>query len=222
MAPASSSSSPPPPPTRRSSRRRHRPSLALLLLLLQQSIAAAATTSTHKHNATTTGLLESLLGPIPGASQFAQDFWQRKPAVIQRRNPTFYQPIIRSTDLDTILAFSQEGWKLVRRAKGKDGEWWSSSPPPELDRGVNDGDGGDLVASALRRVERAHGAFARGFSLVVDRMDERHEGVGRLVEAVEAELGHRVGANVYWTPGQGSQAFEAHFDWMVRFVYHMI
>lgn len=165
------------------------------------------------------GQLGSLLGPMPGAGPFFADFWQRKPAVIQRRNPTFYHPILRSAELDSILAFAQAGWKLVKRVRGPDGEWWSSSPPEPPATSTDDDD--DLVAAAVRRVERAHAAFGQGFSLVVDRLDEKHEGVGRLTAAVEAEVGHRVGVNLYWTPGEGAQAFEAHFDWMVRAFYCM-
>ncbi len=209
MAPAASSSPTPAAASSRALRRWRRLLTAAALLVVALPTTTATVTPNPSRKDT---LLASLLGPIPGASQFFEAFWQQKPAVIRRHNPTFYQPVIRSTDLDTVLAFSQEGWKLVKRVKGKDGEWWSSSPPRDDDGDDDD----DLVASALRRVERAHGAFAQGFSLVVDRMDEKHDGVGRLVAAVEAEVGHRVGANVYWTPGGGSQAFEAHFDWMVR------
>lgn len=196
--------------------RRRRPLLLLLLLIAKAAAAAAAATSADAPNQQqekSDGLLGSLLGPVPGAGPFFGDFWQRKPAVIQRRNPTFYHPILRSAELDTILAFGQAGWKLVKRVRGPDMEWWSSSPPEPPAAASTDED--DLVAAAVRRVERAHAAFDKGFSLVVDRLDEKHAGVGRLAAAVEAEVGHRVAANLYWTPGEGAQAFEAHFDWMV-------
>lgn len=201
--------------------RRRRPLLPLIrrfpvvMLLLMATAAVAAATGAdapNKQQEKGDGLLGSLLGAVPGAGSFFADFWQLKPAVIQRRNPTFYHPILRSAELDTVLAFGQAGWKLVKRVRGPDGEWWSSSPP-EPPAASTDED--DLVAAAVRRVERAHAAFDKGFSLVVDRLDEKHAGVGRLTAAVEAEVRHRVGANLYWTPGEGAQAFEAHFDWMV-------
>lgn len=216
---------PSPTPTRR--RRRRPPIISrrpcclvvtplLLLLTTTSATSEQNTNATQPQQQHHQQLLGSLLGPVPGAGPFFADFWQRKPAVIQRRNPTFYHPVLRSAELDTILALGQADCRLVKRVRGRDGEWWSSSPPAPDAAADGDGNDDDLVAAAVRRVERAHAAFRRGFSLVVDRLDEKHDAVGRLAAAVEAEIGHRVGANLYWTPGEGAQAFEAHFDWMVR------
>lgn len=199
-------------PTRRRRLLPFFPAVAALFVFLLRSSAAAV----NHHNTST--LLESMLGSVPGVAQFFRVFWQEKPAVIRRHTATFYQPVMRSSDLDALLAFSQEGWKLVKRVKGeKDGEWWSSSPPTPASSSSSEGsdDADDLVMAAMRRVERAHAAFSQGYSLVVDRVDEKHDGVGRLAAVIEADVGHRVGVNLYWTP-PGSQAFEAHFDWMVR------
>jgi hypothetical protein len=81
-------------------------------------------------------LLSSLLGPQPGEEAFVRDFWQRKPAVIRRRNPGFFASVMTKEDLDGVLQYgvsvfneSSPGlelgtdWKVVKRTRTQDGEW---------------------------------------------------------------------------------------------------
>lgn len=63
-------------------------------------------------------------------------------------------------------------------------------------------------------LDQVRGAFNRGgFSVVINRLQRRWRGVAGVTLAMEEVLGHPVNANLYMTPS-GSQAFEAHFDWM--------
>lgn len=109
-------------------------------------------------------------------------------------------------------ADSDPEWKLVRRTKGEDGEWWSSSPAAGLAQKRMFG-----VGEEASELEVAHAAFSRGFSLVVNHLENKYEAAARLAMAFEEELGARTGINLYFTP-RDSQAFEAHFDWMDAFV----
>jgi hypothetical protein len=199
---------------------------AATLLVALPAVAAAA----HDDNAT---VLSSLLGPIPGKEAFFKEFWQVKPAVIRRHNPTFYHPIMQQGDLDAVLVHSttaslmesltgdtehhlqnngeEEAWKLVKRIKGEDGEWWSSSPNAAA-RMQMLGLPGDAT-----EVEVARAAFAQGYSLVVNHLEDKWHGTSQLALIFEQELGYRTSTNCYFTPAK-SQAFEAHFDWMDAFV----
>ena len=92
-----------------------------------------------------------------------------------------------------------DGWRLVKRAF-RDGDWWSSAPrtgPIHL----------GLAVDLFRK---------RGYSFVFDRAQEWHPPFKRWTDTLEDALGHRVNANLYVTPndGTGNQAFEKHFDYM--------
>jgi bifunctional lysine-specific demethylase and histidyl-hydroxylase NO66 len=59
--------------------------------------------------------------------------------------------------------------------------------------------------------------FKKGYTCVINKVEQRWEPVLRLSEAFEQELGHRAGVNLYLSPA-GNQGFEAHMDWMDAFV----
>lgn len=210
---------------------------AVLLFALPAVAVAVAATEGQQHphppHDDDTTVLSSLLGPIPGKEAFFRDFWQAKPAVIRRHNPTFYHPILQQGDLDAVLVHStiaslmksltgdtehhlqskgeEEGWKLVKRIKGEDGEWWSSSPNAAVRTQMLG------LPEDATEVEVARAAFAQGYSLVVNHLEDKWHGTSQLASVFEQELGYRTSTNCYFTPAK-SQAFEAHFDWMDAFV----
>ena len=209
---------------------------ALLVALPAIAVAAAAEGQQHPHPPHAhddNTVLSSLLGPIPGKENFFKEFWQAKPAVIRRHNPTFYHPIMQQGDLDAILVHSttaslmktltgdadhhpqnkeeDEAWKLVKRIKRQDGEWWSSSPNAAARTQMLG------LPSDATDVDVARAAFAQGYSLVVNHLEDKWHGTSQLALSFEQELGYRTSTNCYFTPAQ-SQAFEAHFDWMDAFV----
>lgn len=207
----------------------------LLFVWLALSFGAGEHQPRPPSTTTDNTVLSSMLGPTPGKELFFRDFWQIKPAVIRRHNPTFFQPIMRQSDLDAILVQSStasmlrglsssepkcdqaehdaesKSWTLVKRIKGVDGEWWSSTPATAALRQIFGLDDDSTDA------EVAHAAFSRGYSLVINNIEDKLYGTSRLALAFEGELGYRTSINCYFTP-PGSQAFEAHFDWMDAFI----
>lgn len=200
------------------------------------SVAAAAEDQhyqhpSHAHDDDNT-VLSSLLGPIPGKESFFKEFWQAKPAVMRRHNPTFYRPIMQEGDLDAILVHSRtaslmdtltgdadhpqnkhndEAWKLVKRIRGENGEFWSSSPNASTRTQMLG------LSPDATDVEVARAAFVQGYSLVVNHLEDKWHGTAQLALVFEEELGYRTSTNCYFTPAR-SQAFESHFDWMDAFV----
>lgn len=184
----------------------------------------------HAHDDDNT-VLSSLLGPIPGKDSFFREFWQAKPAVIRRHNPTFYRPIMQEGDLDAVLVHSRtaslmetltgdadhpqnkqdEAWKLVKRITGENGEFWSSSPNVTTRTQMLG------LSPDATDVEVARAAFAQGYSLIVNHLEDKWHGTAQLALVFEQELGYRTSTNCYFTPAR-SQAFESHFDWMDAFV----
>ena len=99
-----------------------------------------------------------------------------------------------------------DGWKLVKRVF-RDGGWWSSAPRT----------GPIHVGLAIDMFRK------RGYTFVIDRIQEIHVPFKRWTDTLEDALGHRVNANLYVTPNDGNrnQAFEAHFDYMDGYVLQL-
>lgn len=183
-------------------------------IALEANAKSSETSKTAESGGT---FLGSLLGPQPGANSFAKDYWQKMPAVIRRHAPKFYSDFISADDIHAILtdgvslynetsSVPQHGtdWKLVRRMKGADGEWWSSTPTEKA-----------LAQAPAAEVARM--AFSKGFSVVINNLEQRWEPLSNTATTFEKELGYRCGINMYFSPPQ-AQGFEAHFDWMDVFV----
>jgi hypothetical protein len=182
-------------------------------------------------------VLSRLLSPSPGLEAFVKDYWHRKPCLIKRKNTTFYRNTMRGWQVsrrmphntmatciktrETLPTTAQvwsvlregvnvqadEDYKLIKRAKGPDGEWWSTSPDLTTYRR-----GHDHIA--------AKEAFMHGFTVVVNSMDHRLGAIREVAEAFEGSMGHRCSVNLYYSP-PGSQGFQAHMDWMDAFVLQL-
>jgi len=183
---------------------------ASLVLVLQAIVLASSPDPREEAD-----YLSVLLGPVPGKDRFFEEFWQSKPAVIRRHNATFYNSVMQKADLDSMLYHIEtltpenQFWKLVKRIKGHDGEWWSSSPKSRTEMT-------GLPGNATY-VDVAHAAFSHGYSLILNRLETYWNGTSEIALSFERELGYHTTVNCYFTPIQ-SQAFEAHFDWMDAFV----
>jgi JmjC domain len=56
-----------------------------------------------------------------------------------------------------------------------------------------------------------YGMYHVGYTIIVNGAELRWPSIGELCRSLESELGHRVGANLYFTPS-GAQGFLPHFD----------
>ena len=94
-------------------------------------------------------------------------------------------------------------FQVVKRVRGKDGEWWSgAAPAPAM--------GAQEAVRWLRR----------GFTLIVNSVDARFPALARLAAGLEDELGFVVQMNAYLTP-KNSQGFEVHWDPMDSFILQL-
>ena len=94
-------------------------------------------------------------------------------------------------------------FQLVKRVKGKDGEWWSGSVP----------------ASDMRATEVV-AWLRKGFTLIVNSVDCRFPALAQLAEGLERELGYVTQMNAYLSP-RNSQGFEVHWDPMETLVLQL-
>jgi len=126
---------------------------------------------------------------------FLGEFWERKPLYIKRENPKHYEGLLDRRELHRLLSLT---WVNRRDARiVKDGE-------PDPERMIFDDEG---RASALALM----GAYADGFTIVVNNLQSRHREVSFLCRGVEMFFRQPIGANVYLTPAQAS-GLRPHFD----------
>jgi len=113
-------------------------------------------------------------------------------------------------DVSGASSLSDRDVKLVRRTKGRDGEWWSGMLPISAAAGA----GGSFAAFA-------RSAFNQGFTLVLNRLNLRWTPLYELCSALSQHVfGYRCDVNLYFSPAN-AQGFEAHFDWMESIVIQL-
>lgn len=111
------------------------------------------------------------------------DMWEQGPRVVRRGDPGYFaralnftgesvEPVLRSAvavngsgsePMKNGVGADGKDFRLVKRVRGKDGEWWSGGAPGEtLD--------GSTIVGLIR---------SRGFTLVLNHLDFRHKGVAK-------------------------------------------
>lgn len=144
-------------------------------------------------------MLTALLDPV-APDAFRLDYWEQRPLHVARPLPAWCGTLPAIGDLDAIISLTSapanvaNELRLVRN--GAEG-----SEDLAVERGA---DGRPDMSTIYR-------AYASGWTVVVNAVDQRHPHVARLSLGVGRALGHRVGVNLYFTPS-GSQGFHAHVD----------
>lgn len=150
---------------------------------------------------------ENLLKPQTIES-FLTTYFEKEPLLTRRSNPDYFRELFLLDGIDAVLSnflISEGGrvrtgdkdWTLTKRIWHKDG--WATST---------------LGSQANLSLASVHEHVARrGYTLVLNRMQVHHAGLGFVVRQLEHALGEPVSANVYITR-QGNQGFQAHLDWM--------
>ncbi|HYO58015.1 cupin domain-containing protein, partial [Archangium sp.] len=77
-----------------------------------------------------------------------------------------------------------------------------------------------MTPDGLPRIDKVQAAWREGYTLVINRMEQLWEPIGRFASALEEELHHFVGINLYITPSR-AQGFQPHFDVMDGFILQL-
>jgi bifunctional lysine-specific demethylase and histidyl-hydroxylase NO66 len=145
--------------------------------------------------------LDWLLNPVT-ADHFAEAYWESRPLLITRNKPDYFTRLPRLDDMDELITATTSGstrsiddGRLVRARTdgGRDQREFRTAP-----NGIPD-------------IQDVYRAYDEGYSVVLNRVHRRSASVAALCRALEADLHHPVGANMYLTPQQ-SQGFPAHVD----------
>jgi len=138
--------------------------------------------------------LKTLLGPI-GPGTFHEQHWGRRPLLLSRGTPGFYEHLLSLDDVERLLGthrFRDADVRLVRNGKIL------------RDKRTRLGDDSlDLVT--------VYGELSRGATILVMDAHRHLRPLAALCSRLAHELGHVVAANLYLTPSQ-AYGFEPHYD----------
>ena len=138
--------------------------------------------------------LVHLLDPI-SPDAFAREYWERRPLLVERNDPTYYETLLTLANVDDILSTSSAHsgqLQAVRDGKGR--------PLAKNTSGL----GGTFA-------EAWYDEYRAGSTIVLQALHERWPPLRRLCQALAAEFSSGFQVNVYVTP-PGAQGLSTHFD----------
>ncbi|WP_168334681.1 cupin domain-containing protein [Rhizobium leguminosarum] len=142
-----------------------------------------------------------LLSPTP-VDHFFEACWEQRHLFIGRVAPDYFSALPGIDDVDELITATTPGIArstddgLLVRADG------NGEPSQRAFR---------TGANGIPDIHDIYRAYHDGHSVVLNRLHRRSAPIAALCEALEAELHHPVGANMYLTPAH-SQGFSAHVD----------
>jgi lysine-specific demethylase/histidyl-hydroxylase NO66 len=145
--------------------------------------------------------LEWLLQPAT-VDEFLRDHWESQPLLVSRDEPDYFQALPGLDAVDELITATSSD----PRRSSDDGRLIRSEANGELvERSFQKG------PSGLTDVQDIYRAYHAGYTVIVNRLQRRSAAVGALCRALEVELHHSVGANLYLTP-RDAQGFQPHVD----------
>src|SRR5262245_29583609 len=141
---------------------------------------------------------EWLLDPIEPTTFFAE-FYERKPLLIERQQPSKFASLLSIDAIDRYLSTSNPCRPEVflvdaaRELKPEDYSFPNSEPPGRID------------------LPRAYELFRTGATISLSQMHERLPSLADLCRAVEAIFSGHFQTNIYLSPPH-AQGFQTHFD----------
>ena len=141
---------------------------------------------------------EWLLDPIEPTTFFAE-FYERKPLLIERREPSKFASLLSIDAIDRYLSTTTPCTGDVflvdaaREIKPEDYSFPNSEPPGRID------------------LPRAHQLFATGATISLSQMHERLPPLAALCRAVERTFSSHFQTNIYLSPPH-AQGFKTHYD----------
>jgi hypothetical protein len=141
---------------------------------------------------------EWLIDPIVPSTFFAE-FYEQKPLLIERRQPSRFASLLSIEEIDRYLATTTPCRPDVflvdaaRELDPKDYSFPDSQPPGRID------------------LPRAYQLFATGATISLSQLHERVASLAALCRAIEKAFSSHFQTNVYLSP-PNAQGFKTHFD----------
>jgi ribosomal protein L16 Arg81 hydroxylase len=160
------------------------------------------TTRTRTRTTRTRSALARCLEPVDG-DRFLEEHWERSPFLVSRDEEGRFDDLLSQAEAERLLsatALRYPAFRLVRSGERigvgsytRDIPWRPASFTGTVD------------------VERAAAEFERGATLVIQALHLHHRPLAEFCRLLEAELGHPVQANAYYTP-RSAQGLPVHHD----------
>lgn len=152
-------------------------------------------------------------------SYFVRNYLEKLDLAIIRKSDSYFEDLIESDSLrDIFLTMS------VKKGILDDSESFLVEGHGEdfrLIKRIRHQQSGDFYTSSIKNTTLDFrfvlGAIFRGgYSLVVNKMQEKSAKIRKFVDDLRSNMpiGYVINVNLYLTPGNSSQGFEAHMDWM--------
>ncbi|XP_074540659.1 ribosomal oxygenase 1 [Halichoeres trimaculatus] len=147
-------------------------------------------------------LFQWLISPIP-AKSFFKDTWEKKPILVQRKNPHYYKGLFSTAEFDRILRKDDVQYGVnLDVTSYKNGKRETHNPP-----------GRALPFTVWDFYES-------GCSLRMLNPQAFSSTVWNVLSILQEQFGSMAGANVYLTP-PGTQGFAPHYDDIEAFVVQL-
>jgi JmjC domain len=160
------------------------------------------TTRTRTRTTRTRSALARCLEPVD-AERFLEEHWERSPLLVARDEEGRFDDLLSQSEAERLLsstALRYPAFRLVKAGERIAVGGYTRDVPwrPAAFTGTVD-------------VERAAAEFERGATLVIQALHLHHRPLAEFCRLLEAELGHPVQANAYYTP-RSAQGLPVHHD----------
>jgi ribosomal protein L16 Arg81 hydroxylase len=141
--------------------------------------------------------LARLISPI-SPETFEQEYWERKPLLIQRDDPDYYADLLTLDDVDQVLSLSAANFAAIRIViNGKETQL------SELHE--------DIVNGMANTLEALYARYRGGSTIVLNSLNGQWPPLQRFANSLGREVNARIQTNIYLTP-PGNRGFVPHYD----------
>lgn len=138
--------------------------------------------------------LEQVISPI-SPKVFFKTYWEKKPLVINRRNPNYYKELLTLEDIDQVITSLNLPFPEIELTNAKE-----QISRNQYTRGNNRID-----------VARLYELFADGATVILPHLHRRLPGLAAFCRGMEHDFSMPYQTNIYLTP-QNAQGFRTHYD----------
>ena len=160
------------------------------------------TTQTRTPTARTFRALARCVEPVE-SGRFLEDYWERRPLLVPRIEDGRFDDLLSQAEAERLVSSTGLRYPAVRLVK--EGEKIPVSGYTETLSWRPAG------FTATANIERIAAEFERGATVVIQALHLHHLPVAEFCRALEADLGHPVQTNAYYTP-RSAQGLPVHHD----------
>lgn len=137
---------------------------------------------------------EDLIAPY-SLQDFSENYWDKKPLIIQRDDRSYFESLMTIKNIDEILDFNRPKGSSIRVVKNQE----------PLNKSKYENTDGSL------KLNQIYASYADGYTLVVNEIDRFWKPIKTLCHNTRAFLKHKAVANMYLTP-KNQNALLPHYD----------